>query len=117
MDEAREIDWSTATVEDGTLTVELTGEPSRAWAEHMEAVIDRLESRRSASIKVTKRRIKVGSVELDAVDELRHLLESAVQQTNADLVVLPDERAPASTDGDEGDQALTDAFRALAPDA
>jgi hypothetical protein len=38
-----EIDWSTAEVRDGELVVELTGEPSKDWAEHVVAVVERLE--------------------------------------------------------------------------
>ncbi|MGI8800903.1 MAG: hypothetical protein ACR2KV_01855 [Solirubrobacteraceae bacterium] len=117
MDEPREIDWSTAAVKNGKLTVELTGEQSRGWSEHMEGVVTRLGSKRWPAIKVGRRRIRVSGVDEDSVDEVRHLLESAVQQTNVDLV----EAKETGEDGGRGDeptgadQALTDAFRSFAP--
>ncbi|HEU0316442.1 MAG TPA: hypothetical protein VFR49_03875 [Solirubrobacteraceae bacterium] len=118
IDSPREIDWSTAEVKDGALGVELTGDPSRDWSEHMEAVIARLEHGRWGTIKVGRRRIKVASVSADSVDDLRHLLESAALQTNADLVAPAQDAAPAgqlAADVDAADQDLTRAFRALAP--
>jgi hypothetical protein len=117
MDEARTIDWSTAAVERATLTVELTGEPSREWAEHMDAVLARLVdgARPWGPIKVAKRRIKVESVEAGSVDDLRHLLESAVQQTNADLMAPPEAPEATSSEADETDRTLTETFRAFAP--
>ncbi len=120
IDAPREIDWSTAEVKAGGLAVELTGEPSRPWSEHMAAVVARLEHRRWGAIKVGRRRIKVAAVSTDSADELRHFLESAALQTNADLVEEPagGEEAEA-TDGrseeDPADQELTRAFRAFGP--
>jgi hypothetical protein len=112
MDEPREIDWSTAVVADARLSVELTGEPSREWGDHMQGVLVRLDARWAERIKVAKRRIRATGVDGDEAEELRHLLEGAVQQTNADLVAPPavDREQPA----DDADGALTDAFRAFA---
>jgi hypothetical protein len=108
VDEPRRIDWSTAEVKGGALRVELTGEPSRSWAEHMTGVLTRLEP--GARVKVTKRRIKASGVTEEPAGELRHLLESAAQQTNSDLV------APASdAPQDDGDRTLTATFRGFAP--
>jgi hypothetical protein len=109
VDEPRRIDWSTAEVEAGALSVELTGEPSRSWAEHMTGVLTRLEP--GARVKVTRRRIKARGVTEDAAEALRHLLESAAQQTNSDLAPPP---APASGEEDEGDRRLTATFRGFA---
>ncbi len=112
MDEPRQIDWRTAVVKGGTLSVELTGEPSRPWAERMEAVLARLEPRRAAAIKVAKRRIKVDAVTEDSALELRHLLESAAQQANADLVSAPESDDPEAA---SGDGQLTQMFQEFGP--
>jgi hypothetical protein len=118
-DTPREIDWSTAEVKGGALAVELTGEPSRPWSEHMAAVVARLESGRWGAIKVGRRRIKVDSVATDSADELRHFLESAALQTNADLVAAvggeAGEEDGRSDEEDPADQELTHAFREFAP--
>lgn len=112
MDEPRQIDWATAAVADRVLTVELTGEPSKRFASHLEGVLGRLETRRAGAIKVTKRRIEVAAVEADTADDVRHLLESAVAQANADLVRPAGE---AETEEDDVDTTLTAAFRGFAP--
>jgi hypothetical protein len=112
VDAPREIDWATAAVADRVLTVELTGEPSQRFASHLDGVLSRLGTRGAGAIKVTKRRIKVTAVDADRADDVRHLLESAVAQANADLV-RPAEDAP--TDEDEVDATLTAAFRGFAP--
>ncbi len=115
IDSPREIDWSTAEVKDGALGVELSGEPSRVWSEHMDAVIARLDHGRWGSIKVGRRRIKVAAVSEDSVDDLRHLLESAALQTNADLVAAPEADRSPDEEG-SADRELTRVFRAFGPD-
>ena len=91
------IDWASATVKDGELTVALAGEPNTEWAERVQAVLERLERPGSAwgATKVTKSRIKVKAVTAGAEDDLRHLLDGAVQQANADFA--PARRATPAT--------------------
>jgi hypothetical protein len=109
------IDWDSAAVKDGDLTVALTGEPNNEWARRVQAVLERLDPARSSAgaAKVTKTHIEVNAVVAGAEDDLRHLLESAVQQANADF-------APAEeSDHDEpseADSAMTEAFRSFAGD-
>ncbi len=112
MDAPREIDWATSAVAGRVLTVELTGEPSQRFASHLDGVLSRLGTRGAGAIKVTKRRIKVEAVDADRADDVRHLLESAVAQANADLVRTAD---AASTEQDDIDATLTAAFRGFAP--
>ena len=114
MDEPRQIDWATAVVEGRALTVELTGESSRQFASHLQHVLSRLETRGVGAIKVTKRRIKVAEVEPDGADDLRHLLESAVVQANADLIP-PVAETHNDVVEDDVDTTLTAAFRGFAP--
>src|SRR5262245_28756666 len=86
------IDWSTASVQDGDLTVELAGETSKAWAERLGDVIERLDrpGRGWQAVKVTRKRVKVAAVAAGSEEDLRHLLDSAAQQVNADFAE-PDE--------------------------
>jgi hypothetical protein len=107
------IDWASAAVSDGDLTVELAGEPSADWAQRVQAVVERLERAGSGwgATKVTKTRIQVKAVTAGAEDDLRHLLDSAVQQANADFAAPEDEG-----DGDEpseADGAMMETFRSF----
>ena len=113
--EETQIEWGSASVDDGQLTVPIEGEPSKEWAERVERVLDRLHSGGSGwgAIEVTKKKITVEAVSAGCESDLRHLLDSAVMQANADL-------AP-ETDGEDDersaeDQQMTDAFREFAPD-
>jgi hypothetical protein len=111
------IDWGSATVGDGRLTVALAGKPSSEWRARVQRVLERLHSSGSGwgAIRVGKKKVTVEDVSAGSEGDLRHLLESAVLQANADL---------ADTDaggeggaGDErsaADQRMTDAFRSFA---
>ena len=112
-----EIDWSAAEVEDSVLTVPLSGEPSKAWTDRVAEVVERLERGGGGwdAVKVGRKAIEVGGVQAGAEGDLRHFLEGAVMQANADFA--PE---PASEDGDgggkgsEADGEMTGAFRAFA---
>jgi hypothetical protein len=110
------IDWASAEVRGGELTVALVGEANAEWAERVQAVVERLDRPGSAwgATKVTKAKVTVEAVAAGAEEDLRHLLDGAVQQANADY-------APEAPDGSddepsEEDSAMTEAFRSFAPD-
>jgi hypothetical protein len=110
------IDWASATVKDGDLTVALTGEPSTEWAQRVQAILERLERSGSgwAATKVTRTGVQVTAVTAGAEGDLRHLLDSAVQQANADFA--PSQEGGGSDAGDERSQAdreMTEAFRSF----
>jgi len=109
-----QIDWAQATVDGGQLTAPLAGDPTKEWAERVAQVIERLQSGGSGwgAIKVTKKKITVADVTAGAEQDLRHLLESAVMQANADFAA-PEE--DAEDDPSDEDQQMTDAFREFAP--
>ena len=111
------IDWSSATVKDGELSVELTGEPSTEWAKRVQAVLERLERPGSAwgATKVTKTRIQVKAVTAGSEDDLRHLLDGAVQQANADFAA-PEEDDAGDDERSEADSTMTEAFRSFSDD-
>ena len=109
-----QIDWGQATVDGGQLAAPLSGEPSKKWADRVEHVIERLHTGGSAwgAIKVTKKKITVDDVTSGSESDLRHLLESAVLQANADF-------AEPEQDGDDArsgeDEEMTETFRSFAP--
>ena len=101
-----EIDWSSAEVRDGTLSVALTEKPSKEWRERFSSVLERLGH---DGAKVQKERLVVSGVAPGTEGDVRHMLESAVMQANADL-------APDEPDDDEPsgqDREMTEAFRAF----
>jgi hypothetical protein len=113
-DDAPGIDWSSAEVADGRLTVAVGGRHSAAWTERLEQVLERLgrDGNRWGEIEVGKKKLRVDSVERGAEADLRHFLESAVLQANAD--VPPKARKDAGAERTEADQAMTDTFRSFA---
>jgi hypothetical protein len=108
------IDWASAEVRGGDLSVALAGEANAEWAERVQAVIERLERPGSAwgATKVTKAKVTVEAVSPGAEKDLRHLLDGAVQQANADFA--PEEQDDAGDGPSEEDSAMTDAFRSFA---
>jgi hypothetical protein len=108
------IDWSSAAVKGGDLTVAFGGEPSAEWAQRVQAVLERLERPGSGwgATKVTKAGIQVKAVTAGAEGDLRHLLDGAVQQANADFAA-PEEAAPGDGELSEADGAMTEAFRSF----
>jgi hypothetical protein len=110
------IDWGTASVDDGQLAVAFEGKPSAEWRERFEAVIDRLRqsSAHFGEIEVGKAKLKVSDVESGSESDLRHLLESAVLQANADAASDEDDGEEPDDERSDEDQGMTDAFRAFA---
>lgn len=117
----REIDWSTASVKDGTLTVELTGVPSKKWGEHFGAVVALLGASHGAWRETALRKagIEVKGVREGAEQEVSHFLESVVLQVNVEL--RPEENATeqapsrvGENDQQSVDRKMSEAFRAFA---
>src|SRR5207244_8531474 len=68
-----DIDWAAAEVADGTLTVPLTGEPSKAWAERVAEVVERLGGGRGwGETDITRKAITVRDVRAGAEVDVRH---------------------------------------------
>jgi hypothetical protein len=109
----REIDWTTAEVRDGNLTVDVGGKAKKDWARRFRAVVGRLGrvGHEWGEISIAKETITVTEVEPGSENDLRHLLEATVQQVNADL-----DESPAPDEADGPDEKMTEAFRDFAPD-
>jgi hypothetical protein len=107
------IDWGSAAVDGGTLTVPFTAKPPAEWIDQLGQVIARLQRGGGGwdGVEVAKKKLRVDGVRPGAESDLRHFLESAVLQANADL---------AEDDGGDGaersgaDREMTDTFRSFA---
>jgi hypothetical protein len=119
-DDEVKIDWGEASVDGGRLTVPLSGNPPAAYKAQLARVIERLERGGSGwgEIKVGKAKLRVEGIGAGAESDLRHFLEAAVLQANADVRAEEDDDddADQGDERSEPDQAMTDAFRAFAPE-
>jgi hypothetical protein len=107
------LDWSGAKVEEGTLTVPLTGQPDEGWVAHFESTV-RLLHQGDWKVKLKKHSIQLGRVEPGAEDRVRHFLESVVLEANGTLADATGD--DHDDDGPSGpDAEMTAGFRAFAP--
>ena len=112
--EAQQIEWSTAEVKDGTLSVRLTGAPTKAWRKDFARVLTLLGDDGQAgwgAIALAKRRLEVANVEEGSEADVRHFLESAVLQVNSHLGAEAAAEPPATENADTSDRRMTAAFR------
>lgn len=114
----RQIDWSSAEVRDGALTVELSGAASKGWSERFEAV--RVLLGRSehewGEVSLTRKAIEVAGVRQGAEDALRHFLESLVVEVNAGLDPDAQEGSAVATEDPRraADREMAATFRGFA---
>jgi hypothetical protein len=104
-DRRRTIDWASAEVHDGDVTVELSGKSSKAWRERFDTILRLLRPSGGGwgEVKLTKGAIRVKSLQPQAADDLRHFLESLVVQVNAEL---PEELGEGEDDEQDGAESL-----------
>jgi hypothetical protein len=111
-----ELDWSSAAVKDGVLTVEVSGTPNADWARGLESVVERLYRPGSdwGEIEISKATLRVASVTPGCEPDLRHFLDSVVLQVNSNFA--PDEEGDEGDDSDGSDQdrEMTEVFRSFA---
>lgn len=105
-----QLDWSSAEVSDGKLTVGLTDKPPKEWKATFEKTAALLNHGSWESITLKHGEIKVGTVATGEEERVKHLLESAVLEANAavageDAVFDPD----TSEEPDEDDRQPEDA--------
>jgi hypothetical protein len=116
--ERREIDWGTAEIRKGTLTVELTGAPSKDWKKRFAGVLGLLElsSHGWGEVELTKQGIEVEQVQEGVEGDLRHQLESVVLEVNSQLQLDDDKDGSDSGEDEErgADERMTATFRTFA---
>ena len=107
-----EIDWSSAEVHDGHVTVDLAGKVSKQCRERFEAVRSLLGASSGGwgDVKLVKRTIHVRGLHPEAEHELRHFLDSVVVQVNAELPARDEKRSDAARPDQPADRtAILDA--------
>jgi hypothetical protein len=97
------LDWSTAEVRGGKLTVALDDKPSREWCASFERTERILNHGTWPDVKLKKGTVVVGEIEPGSEENLRFFLESVVQEANAGQA--PDEEA-AEENADEQDEDI-----------
>jgi hypothetical protein len=117
--EPRHIDWASAQIEDGTLTVELTGKGSKAWKARFENVLALLDTPHTTwgEVRLHKSTVKVAGVKQGGEPELRHFLGSVVLQANSDTQPeVPEDEAEGDDAGGEldVDEQMTATFKTFA---
>jgi DNA-binding ferritin-like protein len=115
MEELR-LDWSSAEVSDGCLTVPLTGDADSTWTEEFAWVAERLSGGGSVTwgeVKAAKKKVTVAAVKPGSESDVRHFLESIVQQVNADQAKTDEDSKERESGEDETgpDGQMTEAFR------
>ncbi len=93
------LDWSTAKVKDGTLTVEVTGERPKGWKKSFDRTATLLSRGDWDDVECKRGRVSVSGVEPGDEERLRAFLEGVIAQSNADH--------PPDDEGDEDDHDET----------
>jgi hypothetical protein len=115
------LDWNTAEVREGTLTVELEGKLPSGWKRSFDATAALLNQGAWAKLKVKHHKVRVRGARPGEEEKLRHFLESVVLQANADhrSAEQPEsqhngERARHDHDERQPDVEMTERFRGFA---
>lgn len=120
------VNWATAQVDKGNLNVELDGELPRGWKKSFERTVRLLGGGDWGEVRIKKGNVRIAGVMPGTEEKLRHFLDSAVTQANADH--RESQPARSGDEGREGDEApagerddpdaeMTARFRAFAAEA
>ncbi len=116
------LNWATAEVKGGKLTVDLEGELASEWKQSFEATMAMLPGGDWGTVALKKHAVRVNDVSGGSEERLRHHLESVVEQANATVRPSEPERGgrgddegdPDSPEPDSSDARMTESFRAFA---
>lgn len=120
-----QLDWSSAEVNQGKLTVSLNDKPNDEWQARFERTVQLLDRGTWPGIELSKRKITVAEVEPGTEERLRFFLESAVQEANGEQPSDQDEdedreQEAAEDDeergesGEDPDREMAERFRSFA---
>lgn len=130
MTEQLKLDWETAEVSDGSLTVGLSDKPPKEWRNAFETTATLLNNGSwTVALDAKNRSVQVTPVEQGDEERVREFIEGAVLQANSTLVSEPElfglespqdeedaEDATSESHASESsrDEELTERFRAFA---
>src|SRR5436305_13111969 len=95
------LNWRTAQVKDASLSVELEGEIPAGWEQSFETTVRVLGNGDWGEVSLEKTKVRVEDITAGSEDKLRHFLESALAQANANQQSGEEERPEQSSDEDE----------------
>jgi hypothetical protein len=115
------LNWASAEVKDGRLSVALEGELPKGWKQSFETTVRLLGSGDWGKVALKKRTVQVSDVTAGDEEKLRHYLESVVEQANASRGVDEPEREESADepegkrdDDNDPDAQMTERFRSFA---
>jgi hypothetical protein len=118
MGDEPQLDWSAADVNDGTLSVPITGEFDDDWEQTFARTLALLSSRGTwGAVSFKEATVAVEEVAEGSEENVRFALDGAVQEANAHHVDQDgaSEETPGEDDdepaGDDTDRRMTDRFR------
>ena len=112
------LNWATAEVQDGKLTVELEGEVPTGFKKRFQSTVRLLGGGSWGEIAYRKQAVRVTQVEPGDEEKLRHFLESAVEQANAGFEPTRSDSDEAAqedvpSEDDAPDAVMTELFRSF----
>jgi hypothetical protein len=108
--EIPKLDWSSADVNDGKLTVPVTGDRPKGWKATFERTVKLLGGSDWKAVKLKSGQVRVTGLQEGSEESLRHFLEGVVQQANASHQSDGEERQKGGErEQDTGERADGDA--------
>jgi hypothetical protein len=120
------LDWSSAEVHDGKLTIALDGKPQKDWKRAFERTTRLLSRGKWEEVTLKKGRVSLRPIAPGEEDRVRHFLESALLQANSAVGAADEGDAERGEDAEGGkeearehteDQEMTDRLRSFAEGA
>jgi hypothetical protein len=102
------LDWSSAEVHDGKLTVPIDGDLPSGWKNSFETVAHLLNRGGWSAVKLKKGRVRVEGLSRGDEEKVRHFLESVVLQANTDHRPHEDPDEAEHDDRDDDDERIGD---------
>jgi hypothetical protein len=125
--EPLKLDWSSAEVSDGQLTVALSGKPPKKWRDTFERTAALLSGNWDVNLNTKKGTVQIASVQPGDEERVRQFAEGVVLEANTTLASEQElfGNAPAEDENDDqqaepdatdpsGDEQLTGRFREFA---
>jgi hypothetical protein len=117
------LQWSSAEVSGGVLTVPIEGERPKGWKDKFAQVVTLLGGGPGGEVSCKSGKVRITEVADGTEESLHHFLESVMQETNAAFGAPDEPDQPGDADeggesdddsADDSDARLTETFRNFA---